>query len=84
VPIDQQTALNITCDNPACPGNDLDPANRLGWFIVTSEIYGQATTQHVFCSKECAAAAALDEASAFGELAPEPTGIFPPTGRATP
>jgi hypothetical protein len=61
------TQVDITCDNPDCPGTDLDPANRTGWFFITSEIYGQPTQQHVFCSKECASAAAVNPNVSLGE-----------------
>jgi hypothetical protein len=65
MPVAEATVLNITCDNPNCPGNNLEPTDRTGWFFVSSEIYGQPTVQHVFCSASCAAAAALDELSSF-------------------
>jgi hypothetical protein len=57
--VEEQTNLNITCDNPNCPGNSgLDPAVRTGWLFVSSEVYGDPTVQHVFCSKGCVSAAA--------------------------
>jgi len=64
MPVDQVTTLHIVCDNPACPGNTLDPTDRTGWFFVTSEVYGQATQTNVFCGRDCAAQAATDAASA--------------------
>jgi hypothetical protein len=54
VPVDETTVLNITCDNPACPGNDLDPTDRIGWTFVSTEVYGQPTQQHVYCGPACA------------------------------
>lgn len=54
MPLTQETVLNIVCDNAACPGNDLDPADRLGWTFVSTEVYGQPPTQFVYCSAECA------------------------------
>lgn len=54
MPVDQETTLSITCDNPACPGNSLDPADRIGWTFVNTEVYGQAGTQHVYCCADCA------------------------------
>lgn len=61
MPADQTVTLNISCDNPACPGNDLDPADRTGWLFVNSEVYGQPTNQHVFCSVECVNAATTEQ-----------------------
>ena len=57
MPVDETTTLAISCDNSACPGNSLDPADRAGWLFVTSEVYGDATQSHVFCCSECAGAA---------------------------
>lgn len=54
MPIQQTTVLEITCDNSACPGNDLDPTDRTGWTFMTAEVYGEATTQHVYCCPMCA------------------------------
>lgn len=54
--VEQTSAVVITCDNPACPGNDLDPADRTGWTFMSVEVYGQPTTQHVFCCLDCASA----------------------------
>ena len=51
---------NIVCDNPACPGNTLDPANRLGWSFVTSEVYGEPSQSNVFCCADCLSAAAAN------------------------
>jgi len=74
MPVEQANTVQITCDNPDCPGTDLDPADRTGWFFVTSEIYGQPTKQHVFCCKECAAAGAINPDVSLGEpvVVPEP------------
>lgn len=54
MPVDQEATLTIVCDNPDCPGNDLDPADRTGWLFVSSEVYGSPTQQHVYCSPDCA------------------------------
>lgn len=54
MPVEQTTTLAIACDNPACPGNDLDPADRAGWTFVTTEVYGEPTVQHVYCCAACA------------------------------
>ena len=53
MPITEETTTHIVCDNPACPGNDLDPADRTGWLFVTHEVYGQASQQNVYCSASC-------------------------------
>lgn len=73
MPADSVTVLRITCDNPACPGNSLDPADRTGWLFVTSEVYGQPTMQTVFCSATCVSAAAASEPSPL---------VAPPVGSA--
>jgi hypothetical protein len=54
MPVTETAVLEITCDNPSCPGNELDPADRMGWTFVSSEVYGEPTQQHVYCSPECA------------------------------
>lgn len=54
MPVDQTTTLAISCDNASCPGNDLDPTDRTGWLFVTSEVYGQSTSSHVYCCADCA------------------------------
>jgi len=57
MPVETTETLNISCDNPDCPGNDLDPADRTGWLFITSEVYGDPTSQHVFCSAGCVSTA---------------------------
>lgn len=54
MPVEQETVLTITCDNPACPGNDLPVDDRTGWTFITTEVYGEPTEQHVYCCAECA------------------------------
>ena len=54
MPVDQETVLNITCDNAACPGNSLPVDDRTGWTFVSTEVYGQVPTQFVYCSADCA------------------------------
>jgi hypothetical protein len=54
VPVETETVTNISCDNPSCPGNDLDPHERTGWTFVSTEVYGQPGTQFVYCSADCA------------------------------
>jgi len=56
MPVEQDIALTITCDNPSCPGNDLDAGDRTGWTFVNTEVYGQAGNQHVYCCADCAGA----------------------------
>ncbi len=57
MPIIDETIVSIACDNPDCPGNDLDPHSRSGWLIVSAEIYGESmNTQYVFCSLDCLSA----------------------------
>ena len=72
MPINEKTALNIVCDNPACPGNALDKSDRAGWLFVSTEIYGDPPQQHVYCSPECAGADAPASFSTPDELKPHP------------
>jgi hypothetical protein len=69
MPVEQTTTLVITCDNPACPGHDLDPADRAGWTFVHAEVYGAPGVELVYCCADCAgtvgAALAADEANAI-------------------
>lgn len=63
MPTESTVTLEISCDNPNCPGHpDLDPADRTGWLFVSHEVYGEPTAQHVFGSYDClgAGAAATD------------------------
>jgi hypothetical protein len=53
MPVDQENVVNIVCDNPNCPGNTLDPTDRTGWTFVTTEVYGEPTQSHVYCSVDC-------------------------------
>ena len=62
MPIDISTAETISCDNPNHSTNypnglpdTLAATDRTGWLFVTSEVYGQSTQSHVFCSAKCAA-----------------------------
>ena len=54
----------IVCDNPACPGNNLDAGDRAGWLFVTHETPPAAPASSVYCSTSCVAShtAALDAA----------------------
>ena len=57
MPVNHETTLNVVCDNPACPGNDLDAAKLDGWLVISSEVYGEPTNdQTVFCSAACLSA----------------------------
>ena len=56
MPVEETVTLHIVCDNPACPGNTLDPASRAGWLFVNSEVYGEPSQSHVFCSAACVSA----------------------------
>jgi len=62
--MEQKELLVISCDNPACPGNTLDQADRQGWLFVSHEVYGEPTSQHVFCSYGCLAAKSNELAAA--------------------
>jgi hypothetical protein len=68
MPIETTEALNIVCDNPDCPGNDLDPANRKGWLFISSEYYAEGTVnQHVFCCADCCGTSASNHDHKFAE-----------------
>jgi hypothetical protein len=58
MPLEEEKVLVISCDNAACPGNTLDPADRTGWLFISSEVYGQPSQQNVYCCAECSAVAA--------------------------
>jgi hypothetical protein len=53
LPVEQTVVLTITCDNPGCPGNTLDPAVRDGWMFVSREVYGAPPEQFVYCCAAC-------------------------------
>jgi hypothetical protein len=68
MPVNEETVLDISCDNPDCPGHpDLDSSDRTGWLFVTHEVYGQPTAAHVFGDYDCLAAA-----STAAAIAPPP------------
>jgi hypothetical protein len=53
-------STEIVCDNPDCPGNTLDPHDRVVWFYVSittpppRDITEPPTVQYVYCTKACA------------------------------
>jgi hypothetical protein len=53
MPLTEDITVTIACDNPACPGNTLDPADRTGWLFISHEVYGEPVMQHVFCCYDC-------------------------------
>jgi len=63
--VETTTTITVTCDNPACPGNSLDPASYEGWIQIMASVTPPAPegqfafpvtspTQY-FCSPSCAA-----------------------------
>lgn len=54
MPVTETTVIHIVCDNPTCPGNTLDPADRFGWTFVNAEVYGGPPVQYAYCSPTCA------------------------------
>jgi len=76
----EKTVLKITCDNPACPGNTLDPKDRLGWVFVSHEVYGEPTQSNVYCCSECAGhlPTAIDEARPVEGPVGPPVELPPP------
>ena len=79
--LEEQNTILIVCDNPACPGNDLDRNDRAGWLFVSHEVYGEPTGQHVFCTATCLSAASGDAAVAeeFGLVRKAPVEEPAPT-----
>ena len=80
MPIDSAVTHTIVCDNPACPGNALDPADRTGWLFVQTELHGLGPmTSHVYCCADCAGA---DATTSFGREYPPReeslAGMLPP------
>jgi len=55
MPVTQIVDLTIVCDNPACPGNQLDPGDRAGWLFVEHAVYGTPPLEAVYCSVACVA-----------------------------
>ena len=54
MPAGTTTVHNISCDNPKHKDTDLDPADPIGWILVTSEVYGKGpATAKVYCSEKC-------------------------------
>ena len=58
MPVTEATVLQIACDNPQCPGNELDASDRNGWTFVSYEVYGQPSDSAVFCCAGCLSASA--------------------------
>lgn len=55
MPITETVVAEVSCDNPACPGNNLDPSNTSGWTLVKTEIIDQGPLdQFVYCCFDCA------------------------------
>lgn len=54
--VEQTTAITVTCDNPACPGNSLDSTTTNGWIEASSLLHGSTFIQAsgIFCSPACA------------------------------
>jgi hypothetical protein len=70
--MDTEQVVEISCDNPNCPGNhDLDPNSRTGWLFITSEVYGEPTQQSVFGSIGCLNAATHGQPELFTGSPPE-------------
>jgi len=66
--------LQISCDNPACPGNTLDPHDRTGWTFITAEVYGDPSGSYVFCCAACVSASSASSTAPaiFDVVKPEP------------
>lgn len=64
MPVDKTETLEIVCDNPNCPGNELDAGDRAGWLFVTHEVYGEPSSSSVYCGVACVASHTTAKASA--------------------
>ena len=55
MPIEYARTVNVTCDNPNCPGHpELVADDLAGWLVISSEVYGEPTNeQTVFGSVDC-------------------------------
>lgn len=83
------TAVHITCDNPACPGNSLDPASYDGWIQMQAQVTVPNANPEfpsfpvfqnaVYCSPSCAGSVgtALEDAAAARALAANPVSEEP-------
>jgi len=68
------TTYVITCDNPNCPGNDLDPASHYGWIQLTAVVnldgqFPVMSPAAFYCSPACAGT--IEEPLAAAEEARE-------------
>jgi len=74
------TTYEITCDNPNCPGNDLDPTSHDGWIQMSAIIHQFDGTfpvippNNFYCTPSCAGTVdeALTTAIAAHEAAANP------------
>lgn len=87
MPIETRTVVNIVCDNPACPGNDLDPASYEGWLQINAQMHQDSGSgmmmpvfqSFVFCSASCLAAFSSDEETSIAPpIAQPPIPVGPP------
>lgn len=54
MPLESVSVLSIHCDNPNCPGSELDSEDRSGWFFIITEQFGvRSPMNNVFCSMQC-------------------------------
>ena len=64
MPVVTTEVIRIKCDNPNCPGNDLDESDRTGWLFVSAGVYGgvygSPVQESVFCSVACVNAATAE------------------------
>lgn len=61
--IETDTTKTVICDNPNCPGNELDPHSEIGWLFVNIQTFNEAPSggmlfpvlgpQRIYCSIEC-------------------------------
>jgi len=59
--VETTTSMTITCDNPNCPGNSLDPASYVGWIQIQATTVTSAEfaipvplPSAIYCSPACA------------------------------
>ena len=76
MPVETTVKLKIKCDNPDCPGNDLDPTSYEGWLTTTVQMQQDngmgmmfpVTQSYIFCSASCLSAFSGTAATPVGKL----------------
>jgi len=84
--VETTTSVTITCDNPNCPGNSLDPADYGGWIQLVASVAPESSpaglvfppfptqSTQIYCCAACAGTIEdpLQAAEDARNAAPEP------------